>query len=79
VFAIDVLECRRCSARMRLLGAILARAWQVYTKVDYARMCLARGGAKARARANQYLPDARKLAGELGIVSIEREAAALLE
>jgi hypothetical protein len=42
-------------------------------------MCLALRGATARARAKQYLRDACKLASELGILSIEREATALLE
>jgi hypothetical protein len=35
--------------------------------------------AAARAAASQYLRDAGKLASELGIASIEREATALLE
>jgi hypothetical protein len=59
----------------KLVGAptFLAR-----TRLEWARMLLARGGAGDNARAHTLLTAACAAAGELGLAGIERDAAALL-
>ncbi len=56
-----------------------ARPWLARTQLDYARTLLARGRTGDGDRAGQLLASARKTAQDLGMISLERQTAALRE